>query len=116
MSRFLLVLAVLPFLVAIILLRTPDTDRDEMLEKYTNPHSSFIGGESGSNVHYRDQGMRNDTSVLPSAALSFNERIKRSEILILTDVGHLPMLEAPVDAQAAIEQFLDESLNSDHEP
>jgi len=57
-----------------------------------------------------------DTSVLPSAALSFNERIKRSEILILTDVGHLPMLEAPVDIQAAIEQFLDESLNADHDP
>ena len=57
-----------------------------------------------------------DTSVLPSTALSFNERIKRSEILILPDVGHLPILEAPVNIQAAIEQFLDENLNSDRDP
>lgn len=321
MKRYLLALAVLLFLIAIISLRTLDTDRNEMLDKYTNQHSSFIGGESGLNVHYRDQGKRDgrpviflhgssgslhvfepligkirgsyrlisydhpghgltgphpsndysyagyshvldlvlselhiekfvlvghsmggwiawryaaehpdtvdalilisasgmparkgdpaprlslgqrlmqtsfgrwlseytmprsmiksssrmaiydddmvsdelvdqfwelmrfpgnrqafsirsqmsrdlhlahvaneieaptlliwgdrDTSVLPSTALSFNERIKRSEILILTDVGHLPMLEAPVDSQAAIEQFLDESLNFDDDP
>ena len=50
-----------------------------------------------------------DTSVPPSAALSFNERIKRSKTLILKDVGHLPMLEAPLLVEAAIEQFLEDS-------
>lgn len=56
-----------------------------------------------------------DTFVLPSTALSFNERIKRSEMLLLTDVGHLPMLEAPLDVQAAIERFLIENLNPDRD-
>jgi pimeloyl-ACP methyl ester carboxylesterase len=57
-----------------------------------------------------------DLSVLPSTALSFNERIKRSRILILRDVGHFPMLEAPNDVQEAIEQFLVESLIADGDP
>ena len=47
-----------------------------------------------------------DTFVMPSAALSFSERIEQSEIVLLPDVGHLPMLEAPIDTKTAIEQFL----------
>jgi len=62
--RFLFTLAVLLFLVAIISLRTPDADRNEMLDKYTNRHSGFIAGESGLNVHYRDQGERDGKPVI----------------------------------------------------
>jgi pimeloyl-ACP methyl ester carboxylesterase len=47
-----------------------------------------------------------DTFVMPSAALSFSERIEQSEIVLLPDVGHLPMLEAPFKTKTAIEQFL----------
>jgi pimeloyl-ACP methyl ester carboxylesterase len=47
-----------------------------------------------------------DAFVLPSSALSFSERIPQSETVLLPDIGHLPMLEAPVDTKAAIEQFL----------
>ncbi len=57
-----------------------------------------------------------DTFVLPSAASTFSERIQQSEIVLLPDVGHLPMLEAPVDTKAAIEQFLDSNLGSGSNP
>jgi len=52
-----------------------------------------------------------DAFVLPSAALSFSERIEQSEILLLSDVGHLPMLEAPTDVKTAIEDFLASRLD-----
>lgn len=64
MKRYLLALAVVLFLAATILLRTPDTDRDEMLTKYANQHSSFVDGESGLSVHYRDQGKRDGAPVI----------------------------------------------------
>ena len=54
-----------------------------------------------------------DTFVFPSAALSFSDRIEQSEIVLLSDVGHLPMLEAPVDTKIAIEQFLDAKFPSE---
>jgi pimeloyl-ACP methyl ester carboxylesterase len=53
-----------------------------------------------------------DVFVLPSAALTFSERIQQSEIVLLPDVGHLPMLEAPVDTKTVIERFLYEELGS----
>lgn len=53
-----------------------------------------------------------DSFVMPSAALSFSERIERSEIVLLPDVGHLPMLEAPTETKAAIERFLDRQPGS----
>lgn len=48
-----------------------------------------------------------DTFVRPSAALSFSERIANSEILILPNVGHMPMLEATAQTAEAIDAFLD---------
>ena len=57
-----------------------------------------------------------DTFIMPSAALSFSERIERSEIVLLPEVGHLPMLEAPIDTKAAIEQFLDQKLSLETKP
>ena len=64
MKRTLLALVVMSFLVAVIALRTPDTDREEMRDKYSNRYSGFIGGESGLSVHYRDQGQRDGTPVI----------------------------------------------------
>jgi pimeloyl-ACP methyl ester carboxylesterase len=57
-----------------------------------------------------------DAFVLPSAALSFSERIQQSETVLLPDVGHLPMLEAPAETKAAIEEFLDHGPGSSSRP
>ena len=57
-----------------------------------------------------------DTFVMPSAALSFSERIEQSEIVLLPDVGHLPMLEAPIATKTAIEWFLASKLGSETRP
>jgi pimeloyl-ACP methyl ester carboxylesterase len=57
-----------------------------------------------------------DAFVLPSAALTFSERIQQSEIVLLPDVGHLPMLEAPADTKIAIEHFLNTNFGSGGNP
>lgn len=44
--------------VAFLLLRTPDTDRDAMIAKYGGPNVTFAAGPAGQRVHYRDQGNR----------------------------------------------------------
>ena len=64
MKRTLLALVVMSILVAMIALRTPDTDRSEMRDKYSNRYSGFVGGESGLDVHYRDQGQRDGKPVI----------------------------------------------------
>ncbi|MEO1250831.1 MAG: alpha/beta hydrolase [Pseudomonadota bacterium] len=46
----------LALIAAGLLLRTPDTDPQEMLEKYTNAESEFVENGEGLRVHYRDQG------------------------------------------------------------
>lgn len=43
-------------IVIAFLLRTPDTDRDAMIAKYTNAQSKFAESDSGLRIHYRDQG------------------------------------------------------------
>lgn len=47
---------VLAILVAFLLLRTPDTDRDAMIAKYGGPDAAFAAGPAGQRIHYRDQG------------------------------------------------------------
>lgn len=64
MKRPSLALVVMSLLVAVITLRTPDTDRDEMRGKYSNRYSGFIDGESGLKVHYRDQGQQDGKPVI----------------------------------------------------
>lgn len=49
---------ILLILAAFLLLRTPDTDRDEMIAKYSGPAGAFVAGPAGQRVHYRDQGKR----------------------------------------------------------
>ena len=51
-----------------------------------------------------------DRVINPSAAKTFNERIKGSEIVMLPGIGHLPMEEAPDATAAAIADFLKRRL------
>jgi pimeloyl-ACP methyl ester carboxylesterase len=43
---------------ACALVRTPDTDRDEMIAKYGGENPIFATGPDGMKVHYRDEGCR----------------------------------------------------------
>ena len=45
-------------LVALLLLRTPDTDRKAMIAKYGAPPSQFVELRPGLTVHFRDEGPR----------------------------------------------------------
>lgn len=60
MKKFAQFLFPLAALVALaVILRTPDTDPERMIQKYTNEHSRFAQNEDGLRVHFRDQGNRN---------------------------------------------------------
>jgi pimeloyl-ACP methyl ester carboxylesterase len=51
-------------LAAFLILRTPDTDRDEMIAKYSGPAGAFVAGPAGQQVHYRDQGKRGGPAIV----------------------------------------------------
>ncbi|KTE22503.1 alpha/beta hydrolase [Sphingopyxis sp. H050] len=55
---------VLAILIAFLVLRTGDTDRDEMIAKYGGPHALFVAGPAGQHIHYRDQGKRDGPVIL----------------------------------------------------
>ena len=48
----------LAIVIAFLALRTPDTDRAEMIAKYGGPDATFAAGPAGQTIHYRDQGKR----------------------------------------------------------
>ena len=50
-----------------------------------------------------------DTFVPPVNAKSFSNRIKVTETVLLPNVGHIPMLEAPEKTVQAIEKFLEKN-------
>jgi pimeloyl-ACP methyl ester carboxylesterase len=50
--------------MALALLRTPDTDRDEMIVKYGGPSPKFAEGAGGLRVHWRDEGCRDCPAIL----------------------------------------------------
>ncbi|QJB68675.1 alpha/beta fold hydrolase [Parasphingorhabdus halotolerans] len=50
----LILLAVL--IAAFFIFRTPDTDRAEMIAKYSNSASQFVDDGAGGTIHYRDEG------------------------------------------------------------
>lgn len=51
-------------ILAFLLLRTPDTDRDEMIAKYSGPAGAFVAGPAGQRIHYRDQGQRGGPAII----------------------------------------------------
>ena len=54
----------LAILVAFLALRTPDTDREEMIAKYGGADSAFAAGPAGQRIHYRDQGKRDGPAIV----------------------------------------------------
>ena len=61
--RILVVLLVL-LGAAFLLFRTPDTDRAEMITKYSNESSRFLDDGQGGKIHYRDEGNRDGPALL----------------------------------------------------
>jgi pimeloyl-ACP methyl ester carboxylesterase len=53
---------------------------------------------------------KQDQIINPSAAQSFGERIAGSEVLMMDNIGHLPMEEAPDASARAISDFLQRRL------
>lgn len=53
---------------------------------------------------------KEDSLINASAATTFNERIKGSEVVLMDAIGHLPMEEAPDATAKAIEDFLTRRL------
>ncbi len=66
MRRATLVLGILAGLLALafLVVRTPDSDPDEMRAKYGGPDSRFAAGPDGMEVHYRDQGCRSCPAIV----------------------------------------------------
>ena len=61
--RILLALAVL-LVAAFFIFRTPDTDRSEMIAKYSNDASQFVDDGVGGQIHYRDEGNKDGPAIL----------------------------------------------------
>ena len=53
---------------------------------------------------------KEDRLINPSAAQTFHERMRGSEVVLLSGIGHLPMEEAPDATAAAIADFLKRRL------
>lgn len=49
---------------AFFIFRTPDTDRNAMIAKYSNESSRFLDDGNGGKIHYRDQGNKNGPAIL----------------------------------------------------
>ncbi|HEY0598101.1 alpha/beta hydrolase [Sphingopyxis sp.] len=54
----------LAILAAFLALRTPDTDRDDMIARYSGPAGAFVAGPAGQRIHYRDQGERGRPAII----------------------------------------------------
>lgn len=50
--------------IAFALLRTPDTDADEMIAKYGGAQARFADGAGGLSVHWRDEGCRDCPAII----------------------------------------------------
>ena len=49
---------------AFMMVRTPDTDREEMIAKYGGPSPMFAEGAGGMRVHWRDDGCRDCPAII----------------------------------------------------
>ncbi len=64
-TAFRILLALIVILVAaFFIFRTPDTDRVEMIAKYSNDASQFVDDGMGGQIHYRDEGNKNGPAIL----------------------------------------------------
>ncbi|MFK7840960.1 MAG: alpha/beta fold hydrolase [Sphingorhabdus sp.] len=63
MIRIILLLLVL-LGAAFLFFRTPDTDRTEMIAKYSNEASRFLDDGHGAKIHYRDEGNKDGPALL----------------------------------------------------
>ncbi|WP_422343149.1 alpha/beta fold hydrolase [Parasphingorhabdus sp.] len=64
-TGFRILLALIVILVAaFFIFRTPDTDRTEMIAKYSNEASQFLDDGLGGKIHYRDEGNKNGPAIL----------------------------------------------------
>ena len=61
--RIILLLLVV-LMAAFFLFRTPDTDREAMIAKYSNESSRFLDDGHGGKIHYRDQGNKTGPALL----------------------------------------------------
>lgn len=62
---FRIILALAAILVAgFFIFRTPDTDRAEMIAKYSNDASQFVEDGVGGKIHYRDEGNKDGPAIL----------------------------------------------------
>jgi len=61
--RILLALVVL-LVAAFFIFRTPDSDRGEMIAKYSNDASQFVDDGVGGQIHYRDEGNKDGPAIL----------------------------------------------------
>jgi len=50
--------------VVFMLVRTPDSKRDEMIAKYGGEHTMFADGAGGMRVHWRDEGCRDCPAII----------------------------------------------------
>lgn len=50
--------------VAIMMIKTPDTDREDMIAKYGGPSPAFAEGAGGMRVHWRDEGCRDCPAII----------------------------------------------------
>lgn len=66
MKTTLRILLALIFLLvaAFFIFRTPDTDRAEMIAKYSNDASQFVDDGIGGKIHYRDEGNKDGPAIL----------------------------------------------------
>ena len=66
MKMLLKIIAVLAVLVgaAFLIFRTPDTDREAMIAKYSNDASQFLEVGNGAKAHYRDEGNKAGPTLL----------------------------------------------------
>lgn len=64
-TTFRILLALVVILVAaFFIFRTPDTDRSEMIAKYSNDASQFVDDGIGGQIHYRDEGNKDGPAIL----------------------------------------------------
>lgn len=61
--RIILTLAAI-LVAAFFIFRTPDTDRAEMIAKYSNDASQFVDDGVGGKIHYRDEGNKDGPAIV----------------------------------------------------